>query len=277
MGAISTEGIDADTPVQDGLEDILDSVSGNIVVVNPSREMIRGLVRDSDRLDEFDSVQILTSRDAMKEVRDDFVLAARLQQLIADETAAVRVDDDLPAGTPIIVSESEVVAVISTPAGSFSVEGDDGEVAARAYESYSETWESGDQFSFRTPPLRHFRETFREEFDEEAEQDLVDLLEHLNDDPEFENSDMDVAVASLLVAAKHELMLYDLGRWGENSGVASRATFSRSKTSLENQGLIDTADVPIEVGRPRLRLLLNEDEVPDDSIEGLAGAVKSYV
>jgi hypothetical protein len=63
----------------------------------------------------------------------------------------------------------------------------------------------------------------------------------------------------LLVAGRHELLLHDLSTWGEELGVASKATFSRGKTALIEDGILTSEKVPIEVGRPRLRLLLTDE------------------
>jgi DNA-binding MarR family transcriptional regulator len=63
---------------------------------------------------------------------------------------------------------------------------------------------------------------------------------------------------SLLVAARNRELLYDISRWGEDVGLASKATFSRTKSQLEERGLLDTEKVPIDVGRPRLRLRLTD-------------------
>uniref|UniRef100_UPI000A78D6B4 transcriptional regulator TbsP domain-containing protein n=1 Tax=Halococcus thailandensis TaxID=335952 RepID=UPI000A78D6B4 len=65
-------------------------------------------------------------------------------------------------------------------------------------------------------------------------------------------------------------MLYDISRWGEDAGVASKATFSRKKTQLEEQGLLETEKVPIDVGRPRLRLLLGEERLREADADELA-------
>ncbi|MFW6153464.1 MAG: hypothetical protein ACOC42_03805, partial [Halobacteriota archaeon] len=49
-------------------------------------------------------------------------------------------------------------------------------------------------------------------------------------------------------------LLYDVSKWGEDIGLASKATFSRKKSELEDAGVIDTEKEYIDVGRPRLRL-----------------------
>ena len=73
----------------------------------------------------------------------------------------------------------------------------------------------------------------------------------------------------LLAAARNEQLLYDVSRWGEEVGLASKATFSRTKTALENAGLVGTEKVPIDVGRPRLRLTL-APELAGQPVDALA-------
>ena len=64
---------------------------------------------------------------------------------------------------------------------------------------------------------------------------------------------------ALLAGARHSELLSEISKWGEDVGLASKATFSRSKSDLEDVGIVETEKVPIDVGRPRLRLRLVED------------------
>jgi len=70
---------------------------------------------------------------------------------------------------------------------------------------------------------------------------------------------LDEVDLTLLAAAKHGVQLYEISRWGEDTGLASKATFSRAKNRLEDGGMIATEKVPIDVGRLRLRLMLGAD------------------
>ena len=71
------------------------------------------------------------------------------------------------------------------------------------------------------------------------------------------------------------MLLYDISRWGEDVGVASKATFSRAKSRLEDAALIRTEKVPIDVGRPRLRLTLPAEYDALDDIALVEAAVES--
>ena len=69
-------------------------------------------------------------------------------------------------------------------------------------------------------------------------QTMLESAENITDIDE-----LDEVGLSLLVAAKHEQLLYDISHWGEDADVASKATFSRKKTQLEKQGLLETEKV----------------------------------
>ncbi|KPN32124.1 hypothetical protein SY89_02884 [Halolamina pelagica] len=88
---------------------------------------------------------------------------------------------------------------------------------------------------------------------------------------------LDEVTISLLVAAKNDVLLYDISKWGEDVGIASKATFSRTKTRLEELGLIDTEKVPIDVGRPRLRLKLGDERLHGADAEELASVAQSMI
>lgn len=88
---------------------------------------------------------------------------------------------------------------------------------------------------------------------------------------------LDEVTISLLVAAKNEELLYDISKWGEDVGIASKATFSRAKTTLEEMGLIDTEKVPIDVGRPRLRLRFAHERLQSASADELASVAQSLL
>jgi len=62
----------------------------------------------------------------------------------------------------------------------------------------------------------------------------------------------------LLVAAANEVLPYDLSRWAEDIQFCSGVTLSRNKSELVDLNVVTTEKVPMDVGRPRQRLLLTE-------------------
>src|SRR5699024_10009400 len=141
---------------------------------------------------------------------------------------------------------------------------------------YDSAWDESESYHLRTPPLSRVRETMDEAFGPDMLGDFDDVLASL-DTARGDDGGLDEVTISLLVAATNEELLYDISKWGEDTGVASKATFSRTKTQLEEMGLIDTTKVPIDVGRPRLRLLLGDDRLTDADADELAAVAGSLL
>lgn len=69
---------------------------------------------------------------------------------------------------------------------------------------------------------------------------------------------IDEVETALRSGARAQVLFSNISKWGEETNIGSKATFSRSKTELENEGEIETEKVPIDVGRPKLRLISTE-------------------
>ena len=63
---------------------------------------------------------------------------------------------------------------------------------------------------------------------------------------------------------------------GRNAGIASKATFSRAKSALEDASLIETEKVPPDIGRPRLRLIAT-DELATANLKTLSTEIQSLL
>ena len=166
-----------------------------------------------------------------------------------------------------LVVAGESAAALST---------DDDDFVDHAEGFYDDAWENAEPFSLRTPPLSRIRSTLEEDLGPEIETDFDAVLTSL-ETARGDGEGLDEVTISLLVAAKNEALLYDISKWGEDVGIASKATFSRTKTNLEDLGLIDTEKVPIDVGRPRLRLKFGNEKLADASADGLASVAQSLM
>ena len=69
---------------------------------------------------------------------------------------------------------------------------------------------------------------------------------------------IDRVALTLLAAAKNSELFYDVVQWGEEAGVASKATFSRRKDFLVGLGVLYEESVKTPFGRPKIRLKLND-------------------
>lgn len=234
----------------------LSETAGGVIAVNPSGEQIEALVTVVDQLQEPPTVRILAQKSVAKWLRDDFVLASTAADAIAAGNLSLRTTSSL-LGNTLLMTEETVVAVVSTDEHVAGLVTDDEEFVASAREKWADEWDSAAEFSLRTPPRSAVQESLVTEIGEETDADFRAMLNSVDNTRGKEA--LGVVEMCLLAAAKNEIQLYDISTWGEDAGVASRATFSRMKTQFEEKGVTTTEKVPIDVGRPRLRLLLADE------------------
>lgn len=233
------------------LADIVANISGSVFVVNPSTEITRHLISVLSDTNDHPEFQLLATEGTLKTVRNDFLKATHAADLVKQGVLSMRSFDGEPVNS-LFITDLEAKTIITAGENSIDIGTDDQDFVSKANKYYADLWETAIEFDLRTPALSEVKETIGEEVGQGVEGDLTEALGILEErDEEF-----DIVELCILLAAKNHALLYDLGKWGEDSGVASTATFSRTKTSLENQGYIGTEKVPIEVGRPRMRLML---------------------
>jgi hypothetical protein len=267
------------TLVEESVEDViavgLADADGGLLVVNPARATVRDLVTVLTEASAPTTVRLLTEERPLKDLMDDFLVASAAADLVAAETLAIRTATDMPRNSLLLaadalialVSAGEAVAGLRTEASSF---------VDRANDYYGAVWDGAGEFSLRTPPLSRIRETLAAELGDETAADFDAVLESL-DVAVGDGKGLDEVTISLLVAARNGELLYDISKWGEDVGLASKATFSRTKTRLEDQGLVDTEKVPIDVGRPRLRLMLGDDRLAEADVADLAAVAQDLL
>lgn len=237
---------------------VLEDVADDVLAVGPSTAVIEGLLTVFDEREEPPSVDLLVSESIIKDFVTDFTDASSLADAVATGHLSIRTAENLIDGPLLLTSES-VVSVVSANGRTAGLITDDDGFVENAWEQYADQWDEAESYRLRTPPLSRIRETMDEEFGPEMTADFERMRVALGE--EYIKAHFDEVDVCLLAAAKNEALLYDISTWGEDIGVASRATFSRKKTQLEDAGLIVTTKVPIDVGRPRLRLLLGDDRL----------------
>ena len=238
----------------------LHRTAGDVLAVDPSARAIGHLVDVLAEHDDPATVRVLAARSALKAVTDDFGTTATAADLIDDDTLELRETED-PIGNSLLLTGDAVVSIVPSADTVAGLTTRDEEFVATTHEQYESAWRSAEEFTLRTPPLSYIRETLSEELGTDVREDFdaaLDSIENAHDGEE-----LDGVTLSLLVAANNEALLYDISKWGEDTGVASKATFSRIKTTLEEAGLIETEKVPLDVGRPRLRLLLGDERLAE--------------
>jgi hypothetical protein len=236
--------------------------SEELLVVNPSRAAMVALVDRLSGAEEPPRVRLFADPETLKALLAEFVPAAMLADLVADGGVAVRTLRSVPRNALLLSPESVVALVPGPELVAGLVTTDEGFVSG-AYEDFDRRWTTAPEYDLGTPPLSRVRETLQSALGEAVATDFEALLEAAG------RGDADAVALSLLAAARNEQLLYDVSGWGEEVGLASKATFSRTKTALENAGLVGTEKVPIDVGRPRLRLTL-APELAGQPVDALA-------
>ena len=263
-----------------GVEEILDSVlsavTGEIFVVNPSGETVEALVAVAESASDIPTVNLLADESVLKDVMDDFIVASNAADLITRGHLEVRTLGEKSTENALLITPDSVLALVTAGDQVGALATDDQTFVDTATNTYRGAFEDAPAFRLRTPPLSSVRSTLSEGIGDAAQADFDTVLSSLST-ARGDGDGLDEVTISLLVAAKNEVLLYDISKWGEDVGIASKATFSRTKTKLEELGLIDTEKVPIDVGRPRLRLKLGDDRLKEANADQIAGVAQSLL
>jgi hypothetical protein len=236
----------------------IDAADDALHVVDPDAAAVEALVDVLAAATDPPETHVTTGEATLKRATEDFLVASRAADLIAAEALSLNADET--TGHTLLVADETVHAVVRADDRVAALSTDDGEFVETAARASRERADDADRFSLRTPPLSRVRDTLAETAGEAALADFDAALDACHE----AGVDVPEVTLSLLVAARNDVLLYDVSRWGEDVGIASKATFSRTKSRLEEAGLVDTEKVPIEVGRPRLRLKAGTDEVRGD-------------
>ena len=229
-----------------------------LFIVDPSAETIVSLIEAAvDR--GLPELSMLVDERTAKTVMDDFLVASKAADLVADGSLDLRLLPET-VDNALFVSPSRVVVLVSTDERVAALATEDDDFVSEVLETNRAAFETAETYGLRTPAISRVRETMAAEIGAETRDDFDAMLSAMESGHGSDNG-LDEVTVSLLVAAKNDVLLYDISKWGEDVGIASKATFSRTKTRLEDLGIIDTEKVPIDVGRPRLRLKLGDDRL----------------
>jgi hypothetical protein len=231
----------------------LDGELGEYLVVNPSEATIDALVEVLQSRTSSPTVRLFAAESALKDLMDDFLIASAVADLIDAGTLSVRTLTDVP-NNALLLSPESVVSLVEGPDAAVGLATTADEFVGSTYDHYDQRWQAAEEFSLRTPPRSEVIGTLEAEIGSDAASDFGAMLDSL-DAARGDGQGLDEVTISLLIAARNGELLYDISKWGEDVGLASKATFSRTKTRLEDNGLVETEKVPIDVGRPRLRLI----------------------
>ena len=249
------------------LNGIFERATGELFVLNPWVGLLDSLAEAGHEAQAPPALNVIGTEETLRTARNKFTLGSRLADLVGMGQLELRSSSSVTE-TTVLIDDERVYSPVEIGGRSAAFVETDESFLADARASVESAWESADQFSLRTPARATVRETLTAEFDETVQNDFETVVESIEGGRS--TRELDEVVVSLLVAAKHELLLYDVSRWGEDVGLASKATFSRRKTDLEEMGILETEKSPTDVGRPRQRLRLTDDRLRNADGESLA-------
>ena len=259
----------ADATIEAVLRGVFDRHASPTTLVNPDAAVVKALPAMLEETP-LTSITVVARRDVLRALRVDFVLATTLADAVEDEELALfSVEEGYFGNSNLSVSADTVASLV--PAGGRWValcERDEAFVSAMN-DVRRELVDEAGAFNLRTPGISLLEATAGTELGSAYRTDFQAAFEAVRVSSGDE-SRVDAVLLSLLVGAKSESLFYDLGRWAEDVGLASKATLSRRKCDLEARGLITTEKVPIEVGRPRHRLRLADEHIETAGITDLA-------
>lgn len=244
------------------------SASEDVLLVNPSRSVLEATVELSTVLEDAPTLRILAQEELYKDVADDFLLAWELADLVDRDLVRLRSGDDIGLNT-VLVTDDDVVVRIAAGSVVEHVGEDDRSFVSGVQAAYEDSWRGADPFEIETPGRSLIRESLlgEEELGEPVWEDFAAMVEYVDEN----GADLDEVAIAVLASARHDRQLYHLSRWGEEVDLASKATFSRMKSTLEDEEIVETIRVPVDVGRPRQRLSL-PDHLADADAEALVDA-----
>lgn len=238
------------------------SASEDVLLVNPSRTVLEATIELSPVLEDAPTLRVLAREELYKTVVDEFLLAWELADLVDRDRLQLRASEDVGLNTVLVTDDAIVVRIAAGSVVEHIGENDASFVSGVAA-AYEDSWQEATPFEVQIPARSRIQESLlaNEALGEPVWEDFAAMVELAD----AVDGDLDEVGIAVLAAAKHGRQLYHLSKWGEGIDLASKATFSRMKSDLEDRGVVETIRVPVDVGRPRQRLTLPESLADADA------------
>lgn len=209
-------------------------------------------------------ITVFADKDTIMQAQTEFTTASKLTQLVEDDEIELRVVNiDMSS---VVRVDEELLNVISLEDDVIITKTTDNEDIA-AVSSAVNTKASDKPPELLQPGIRSVYEQLQEEVGGEFADSFTEMIEVVSQHDEAP------AIAELFVglAAYENELQQDVSRVLEDSNVISQATFSRSKTALEEDNIIQKESVIQDIGRPQHRLAFTdpaatEVETPSDIV-----------
>jgi hypothetical protein len=236
----------------------------SIYLANPPLPLFTEVINQSLTHESLPDIKVFGTKQHLDDLTDDFKLAAEAANLEEDGNLEFRTVDG-KALTPIAISTTFTVGFFTVDQTTAPLRTSDIDTVDEYRETCRELWDAAQSYKNRTPPYTTLCDELEDRFNEAVAKDFHQLVlayQSAMDDGRPELSEVSLAV---LLGCKHDLEMYEVGKWCEDTGLTSKATLSRIKSKWEDLGLIEHEKITLDVGRPRLRLTFNNEELYDYS------------
>jgi len=225
------------------------------LLIDPSATVLSAVAaRVTDESAALPEIRVSARRAVLKTIRNRLWPATALAEAAADGRLTARVVDE-PAPTTVLTTADRVYALVDGGEGVAALATDTGRLVDEVRTASDGRFDDAEPFDFRRPPRS---EMLAELADRVGETTATEFETAVDGADRIVGLDAAVSLA-LVVAARNEELLYDLSAWSEDVSLASKATVSRQKSRLVDAGVLETEKQPIDIGRPRLRLVVDDD------------------
>lgn len=253
----------------------LGECSGVTYVIDPWVGFLEALAAAGREHDaDLPAVRVLARAETLRAARKDFTVGSKLADLVEAGDVSLRAADDVSEST-LFTDGDRLFGPVAVGEHTGALRETEESFVGGVYETLDGQWADAESFDLRTPGRTTIRETMTEKFGVTAREDFETVVDAVEGGRS--SRELDEVIVSLLVAAKNELLLYDVSKWGEDLGLASKATFSRRKNDLEEMDVVETEKSPTDVGRPRQRLTLADDRLRDADTDQLVGVARNVL
>lgn len=199
-------------------------------------------------------LKIILPKSVAKSIRDHFPINSKFKELQSSESHQIRTID-IDAVTPMVLtSEMFAIGVQFGEIRKFT-EIADTDLRQQFGATFDDFFDQADPLAIDVSPWNELLDSLEEMVGKETRREYVRLIDSAMENDIHSLDEISVAIIATALAGG---LQNDLGKWGEENDFASAASFSRRKNALEDDGVITTEKVPIDVGRPKLRLKLSD-------------------
>ncbi|GEM_PF-4726306 len=241
--------------------------TNNIPFIMSCVDVVQGRETETD-------INWLCTSETLKTLEANFVVAAKLSELIADGQLSVRTREKVDSDAPTLLLNPDRAVQLLGLTGDESVEVvlTDPEITDRLWETHRQRWEIGLMETVDVPPYTQLLTIAEDKLGPAVSEDIAVAYTAL--ETRASNSSLEPVTVALLVGAKHDVLLRDIVEWTETSTLATQGTVSKLKQRLEDIGVVTTESENIGVGRPRQRLDLADESLQSLSADELVANVQ---